>query len=67
MFHLGRKLLTSPWLFGLLLAASFALVHLVYWTDMRMRPPVMPAVALAVAAGAAWLAGLVQAKIARRN
>ena len=67
MFHLGRKLLTSPWLFGLLLAASFALVHLGYWTDMRMRAPVMPAVALAAAAGAAWLAGLVQANIARRN
>ena len=36
----------------LLLIAAFVLVHLVYWTDARMRAPIMPAVAiLAVRAG----------------
>ena len=40
---------------GLLLAYSlilgFAVVHLVYWTDGRMRAPIMPAVAVLVAVG----------------
>jgi hypothetical protein len=29
-----------------LLIASFCAVHLFYWTDARMRAPVMPAVVL---------------------
>jgi hypothetical protein len=32
-----------------LILAAFVLVHLVYWTDARMRAPVMPAIALFVA------------------
>jgi hypothetical protein len=54
-WHLRRDLRASPWLFALLLAASFTLVHTFYWTDMRMRAPVMPAVALAAAVGAGVL------------
>ncbi len=38
------------WLWGLLLAASLTAVHTVYWTDLRMRAPMMPVVALAAAA-----------------
>ncbi len=53
--RLGRKLLVTPWLFALLLAGSFTLVHAFYWTDMRMRAPVTPAVALAAVAGMAVL------------
>lgn len=34
-----------------LLILSFMLVHAVYWTDMRMRTPVMPAVAVLAAWG----------------
>jgi hypothetical protein len=34
---------------SLLLIASFVMVHLVYWTDARMRAPVMPAIAILVA------------------
>ena len=33
------------------LIVGFAAVHLVYWTDARMRAPVMPAVAILVAWG----------------
>jgi hypothetical protein len=37
---------------SLLLIAAFVLVHLAYWTDARMRAPVMPAIAvLAASAG----------------
>ena len=40
----------SPsWLWGLLLVACLTAVHAVFWTDMRMRAPVMPVVALAAA------------------
>jgi len=35
------------WLWGLLLVLSFTAVHTVYWTNMRMRAPLMPVVALA--------------------
>ncbi|HVJ86301.1 MAG TPA: hypothetical protein VM452_11695 [Caulifigura sp.] len=33
---------------SLLLIAAFTLVHLVYWTDARMRAPIMPAIAVLV-------------------
>jgi hypothetical protein len=35
----------------LALVAGFTLVHSLYWADMRMRAPLMPAVALLAAAG----------------
>jgi len=44
---------------SLLLAASFTGVHILYWTDMRMRTPMMPAIAIAAAAGMAWVVGRV--------
>ena len=36
----------SPWLWGLLLVGCLMASHAVYWTDMRMRAPIMPAAAL---------------------
>ncbi len=51
---LGRRVLRSPWLWSVLLCLAFTAVHAVYWTDMRMRAPLAPAVSLAAAAGAAW-------------
>ena len=36
----------SPWWPLALLMGSFCAVHLVYWTDARMRAPVMPVVVL---------------------
>lgn len=41
----------AGWLWWFLLALSFTAVHAVYWTDMRMRAPLMPGVAVAAAAG----------------
>ncbi len=41
----------SSWLWGLLLVACLTAVHTFYWTDMRMRAPLMPVVALAAASG----------------
>jgi 4-amino-4-deoxy-L-arabinose transferase-like glycosyltransferase len=52
---LRRRLLASPWLWGLLLVLSFTAMHAVYWSNLRMRAPLMPLVAMLAAAGAAHL------------
>jgi len=46
----------SPWLFGVVLAVGFSAVHAVYWTDLRMRAPLVPVVALLATGGGAWIA-----------
>jgi 4-amino-4-deoxy-L-arabinose transferase-like glycosyltransferase len=51
LWSLKGRLVVSPWPAVLALAASFTLVHALYWTDMRMRAPLVPAVALLAAAG----------------
>ncbi len=38
---------TDPWIWGLLLCLSFSLVHTFYWSNIRMRAPLMPFVYLA--------------------
>ncbi len=55
-WFLGRKLLTTPWIWGTLLLGSYTLVHAFYWTDMRMRAPLVPVVALLVALAVVRLA-----------
>jgi hypothetical protein len=55
-WFLGRKLLREPWVWGTLLLASYTLVHAFYWTDMRMRAPLVPVVALLVAVAVSRLA-----------
>jgi 4-amino-4-deoxy-L-arabinose transferase-like glycosyltransferase len=54
-WSLRRQLLHPPWLWGVLLVVTFAAVHKIYWTDMRMRAPLVPVLALLAAAGAGWL------------
>jgi hypothetical protein len=44
-----------PWLPGLWLLASFTLVHSVYWSNLRMRAPLVPVVAVLAAAAARWI------------
>ena len=44
---------TDPWIWGLLLCLSFSLVHTFYWSNIRMRAPLMPFVYLAALG---WLA-----------
>lgn len=50
-----RRLTAAPWLGAVLLCVSLTCVHTLFWTDMRMRGPLMPAASLLAAAGAAWL------------
>lgn len=54
--RLKRRLLESTWLAGLLLCAAFTLMHSVYWSNLRMRGPLMPVVALLAGAAVAPLA-----------
>ncbi len=49
------RILQTPWVWGVLLALSFTLVHTFYWTNLRMRAPLMPVVCLLAAAGAGYL------------
>ena len=49
----ARRGNTAPWFFGFLLVVSLMASHTFYWTDMRMRAPLVPLVALAAAAGLA--------------
>lgn len=48
---LRQQLLSSPWLWAVLLAVSLTAVHCIYWTDMRMRAPMIPMLAVAAAWG----------------
>ena len=48
--RLGGRLLASPWIWGVLLCLAFTAVHTLYWSNLRMRAPLMPFVAVVAAA-----------------
>ncbi|MDB4506105.1 hypothetical protein N9087_00285 [bacterium] len=48
-FRLGRCLLTSRWLPVLTLFVTLSAVHAFYWSNIRMRAPAIPAIALLAA------------------
>ena len=50
-WHLRDQLLHSPWIWGLTLCLAFTAVHAVYWSNLRMRAPLIPVVALLAVAG----------------
>ncbi|MEX2173968.1 MAG: hypothetical protein WD872_06365, partial [Pirellulaceae bacterium] len=50
-WRLRWKLVQQPWLWGVLLCLAFTAVHTLYWSNLRMRAPLMPFVALVAAAG----------------
>ncbi|WP_254509688.1 ArnT family glycosyltransferase [Anatilimnocola floriformis] len=52
VWQLRGKLLRSPWLFGIFLVAIFSGVHVFYWSNLRMRAPIMPIIAVIAAVGA---------------
>jgi 4-amino-4-deoxy-L-arabinose transferase-like glycosyltransferase len=54
---LGRRFLRLPWLWGLLLCVTFTGVHSLYWSNMRMRAPLMPFVCVVAAVGTERAAG----------
>jgi hypothetical protein len=50
VWRLRWKLLQPPWIWGVLLCLAFTAVHTFYWTNLRMRAPLMPFVAIVAAA-----------------
>jgi 4-amino-4-deoxy-L-arabinose transferase-like glycosyltransferase len=57
VWRLGKRVIRLPWFWGLALVASVTLIHTFYWSNMRMRAPAAPVVALMAAAGCGWIAG----------
>ncbi|PHS00442.1 MAG: hypothetical protein COA78_23950 [Blastopirellula sp.] len=55
LWQLRSKLLSSPWLMIVLLPISLSLVHSVFWSNIRMRAPVVPVIALLAVLGATHL------------
>lgn len=51
-----RSLFTEPWIWGILLAFSLTLIHAFFWSDFRMRAPMIAVLALLAVRGvfAAW-------------
>lgn len=54
-FRLRRTLCTSKWLPVLTLFVTLSVVHAVYWSNIRMRAPAIPAIALLAACAIAPL------------
>jgi hypothetical protein len=48
--RLRSKLVQPPWIWGVLLCAAFTAVHTFYWTNLRMRAPLIPFVTIVAAA-----------------
>ncbi|MFN0020503.1 MAG: glycosyltransferase family 39 protein [Pirellulaceae bacterium] len=51
IWQLKGKLLRSPWIWGVLLCLVFTGVHTFYWSNLRMRAPLMPFVAILAGVG----------------
>ena len=50
----GRALSRKPWVWTLLLVGTWMAAHALFWTDMRMRAPLVPVVCCWAAAGWKW-------------
>lgn len=50
IWRMRWRVLRSPWIWGMLLCLTFTAVHTFYWTNLRMRAPLMPFVAILAAA-----------------
>jgi len=56
--RVSREQLLHGWIWGLLLLAAFTVIHTFYWTNIRMRAPLIPVVCAVAALGAAQFASL---------
>jgi 4-amino-4-deoxy-L-arabinose transferase-like glycosyltransferase len=63
----GVQLRSRPWLWGVLLVLTFTAVHTVYWTNLRMRAPLMPLVGIASAVGLLRLRRIPQPEASRER
>ena len=64
----GRRVVQPPLLAALLLCLCFTAMHAVYWSNLRMRAPLMPVICLAAAVGVQRIVqGRASAGAARRQ
>jgi hypothetical protein len=56
LFFLKSRGCREPWMWGTSLCVALTLVHAFYWTDMRMRAPLVPVLCLLAVQGCAELA-----------
>lgn len=49
IFRLSRNLLRPHWIAAIMLVLSLVAVHAIYWSNMRMRAPAIPALAILAA------------------
>jgi hypothetical protein len=55
---LRGRMVRPPWVWGVLLCVAFTSLHSLYWTDVRMRAPLMPYACLLATVGAARVRAL---------
>ena len=55
LWQLRAKLLSSPWIMIILLPISLSLLHSIFWSNIRMRAPIVPVIALLAVLGATYL------------
>ncbi len=65
IWRLKGKLLRSPWIWGVLLCLVFTGVHTFYWSNLRMRAPLMPFVAIVAAVGATYVLERVRGRMTK--
>ena len=53
-----RERFLQGWIWGLLLLAAFTAIHSFYWTNIRMRAPLIPVVCVAAALGASQIGSI---------
>jgi 4-amino-4-deoxy-L-arabinose transferase-like glycosyltransferase len=50
-YRIGWRWTRPPWIWGLTLLLAITVAHTFYWSNMRMRAPLIPVVALVAASG----------------
>lgn len=51
LWSLRKQIFTEPWVWIVLMCFTWTMIHAVYWSNMRMRAPLLPGVVLLAAAG----------------
>ncbi len=51
LYRIGRSVLTPAWWAMITLAITLSAVHTIYWSNLRMRSPMIPSLAVFAAAG----------------
>ncbi len=54
LFRLRLTVLREPWVWGLLLVVTLTTVHSLFWSNIRMRAPLIPWLSLLATAGVSW-------------